>query len=435
MVNKRYWWKGSLIFSIVAVAIASAVVSGAVAQISSRTPTPTRTPYRRRTPTPTRTPVLAKLKRQLYYGGGGGGGGLRECELLIPNNNQNLPAIVGTGRLDVDWWVPDELQNRGALCIFGLPFKEGLILELYNPSGELVDRVTYRLGAYSNASWSLEPVRARTVTMNQEAYTLKNVDVIFINMWWPEGLPVGRWSAVVKTSHGSVQGRFYVPALPDKPLVNLGSRPVWIFPGVSPLEEPRETYLTISSCISRKSGDVIKLYGANFKTSSLTPVGLYLYDQIDSVVHLIAQDSVHADRKGEWSLSYQIKSSDPPGRYSLSTVVNPKADNIRDVGPSACYVIEHWQPCRNTYPSHLRAGISAKVNEKPPLANRVRSQANRDASIVGQLEPGEVFKILDGPRCNNSWVWWYVESKDGLLGWTAEGDKNTYWLSPLYEKY
>jgi hypothetical protein len=100
-----------------------------------------------------------------------------------------------------------------------------------------------------------------------------------------------------------------------------------------------------------------------------------------------------------------------------------------------CYEIDRWQPCPNTYPSRLRAGISAKVNEKPPLANRVRNQASRDARIVGRLEPGEQFKILDGPRCSDAWVWWYVESKDGLRGWTAEGDKEGYWLSPLYMEY
>jgi hypothetical protein len=126
-----------------------------------------------------------------------------------------------------------------------------------------------------------------------------DVEVVFIEMWWPEGLTVGRWWAVVKTPYGSVQGRFNVSALPDKPLVNFGRRPLWIFPKASPLEEPREAYLTSSSCVSRKSGDVLALYGANFKPGSLTPVGLYLLDLEDEVVNLFAQGSVQADRKGE----------------------------------------------------------------------------------------------------------------------------------------
>lgn len=437
MFKKTYWWKGSLIFSVVAVAIAGAVISGEAAQISTRTPTPTRTPYRRRTPTPTRTPVLAKLKRQLSWGGLGAGSSEEYCEKLMPRNRRDLPAIVGTNRLKVHELAPDNLQNMGGLCIFGLPFKDGLILELYDPSGKLVERMSYRLGSYNDALdfWLLEPVRARAGTMKQEASFVKDVEVIFIEMWWPQGLTVGRWWAVVKTPYGSVQGQFNVPALPDKPLVNFGKRPLWIFPKASPLDESSEVYLTSSSCVSRKSGDVLTLYGANFKPGSLTPIGIYLSDPEDEVVNLFAQGSVKADRKGEWQVSYTIKSSDLPGSYHFSTVVRPEEDHIYFAGPSVCYVIDRWQPCSNSYPSRLRAGIRAKVNEKPPLANRVRSQPAVSARIVGRLEPGEEFIILDGPRCSNSWVWWYVEAKDGLRGWTAEGDKNTYWLSPLYVDY
>jgi hypothetical protein len=40
-------------------------------------------------------------------------------------------------------------------------------------------------------------------------------------------------------------------------------------------------------------------------------------------------------------------------------------------------------------------------------------------------------EILDGPACKNQWVWWYVRAeKNGLVGWTAEGDAENYWLVP-----
>jgi len=54
--------------------------------------------------------------------------------------------------------------------------------------------------------------------------------------------------------------------------------------------------------------------------------------------------------------------------------------------------------------------------------------------IIGQIPPGGVFRVLEGPVCTRSTVtvWWYVEYR-GIRGWTAEGSKATYtyWLSPL----
>jgi hypothetical protein len=72
------------------------------------------------------------------------------------------------------------------------------------------------------------------------------------------------------------------------------------------------------------------------------------------------------------------------------------------------------------------------VSSNPPLANRVRSDASLDATVLGFIQPGEDALILDGPRCANAWVWWKVRANaSGLEGWTAEGDEENYWLVPL----
>jgi hypothetical protein len=75
-------------------------------------------------------------------------------------------------------------------------------------------------------------------------------------------------------------------------------------------------------------------------------------------------------------------------------------------------------------------GLKAYVSFDPPLANRVRELPGRQARILGQIQPGTVVTILEGPNCANNWVWWRVQSNEGLAGWTAEGDANTYWLLP-----
>jgi hypothetical protein len=65
------------------------------------------------------------------------------------------------------------------------------------------------------------------------------------------------------------------------------------------------------------------------------------------------------------------------------------------------------------------------------VPNRLRSEPDARAEITGQIEPGEIVNLIDGPVCANGWVWWYVQSRrSGIMGWTSEGDRNNYWLSP-----
>ena len=89
-----------------------------------------------------------------------------------------------------------------------------------------------------------------------------------------------------------------------------------------------------------------------------------------------------------------------------------------------------WQACPNAFFSHLRVGMKVKLSEDPPLPNRVRESANTTAKIVGMIQPGEIVEILDGPGCSNNWVWWKIRKSDGVIGWTAEGDGQNYWLLP-----
>jgi serine/threonine protein kinase len=90
-----------------------------------------------------------------------------------------------------------------------------------------------------------------------------------------------------------------------------------------------------------------------------------------------------------------------------------------------------WVPCPGTYPSRLQVGTQAFVSYDPPLANRVRTQPNGIAPVVGFIQPGEKVTIIGGPICSDEWIWWQVRSlQSGMTGWTAEGDKQGYWLVP-----
>lgn len=73
----------------------------------------------------------------------------------------------------------------------------------------------------------------------------------------------------------------------------------------------------------------------------------------------------------------------------------------------------------------------AMVSMQPPIPNKVRSQPSLDAEEIGQILPGEKMLVVDGPRCADGYSWWYVQSFNGLEGWTAEGDAENAWLIPL----
>lgn len=91
-----------------------------------------------------------------------------------------------------------------------------------------------------------------------------------------------------------------------------------------------------------------------------------------------------------------------------------------------------WQPFPDCPETSIRVGNWTKVAEEPPLANRVRDAPGTEVgAVLGQAEPGTPLRVLDGPACEDGWIWWLVSVDDGsgLEGWTAEGPEGA-WLVP-----
>jgi len=87
--------------------------------------------------------------------------------------------------------------------------------------------------------------------------------------------------------------------------------------------------------------------------------------------------------------------------------------------------------CPGAQTPRLWVGGYAYVNNEPPLANRVRSGHGKDYTGIGNIQPGKAMEIIDGPECANNWIWWKIrELENNLIGWTAEGDDQGYWLVP-----
>lgn len=100
---------------------------------------------------------------------------------------------------------------------------------------------------------------------------------------------------------------------------------------------------------------------------------------------------------------------------------------------TATFTPEPWQACPDSpYLSQLRVGMKASIALDPPLPNRVRKDPSTSATIIGYIDPGGEVEILEGPSCEQGWTWWKVKTLSGdLTGWTAEGDKDGYWLIPI----
>ncbi|MCB9453145.1 MAG: hypothetical protein H6672_17060 [Anaerolineaceae bacterium] len=85
----------------------------------------------------------------------------------------------------------------------------------------------------------------------------------------------------------------------------------------------------------------------------------------------------------------------------------------------------------------LSVGIQGQVvNVGDSIPNNVRSIPGTSGTYLGEIPPGGVFAVLEGPQCSqvDKLVWWRVDY-NGLVGWTVEGKvdngESDYWLEPV----
>lgn len=53
-----------------------------------------------------------------------------------------------------------------------------------------------------------------------------------------------------------------------------------------------------------------------------------------------------------------------------------------------------------------------------------------ESTVFAYAQPGDILEITNGPWCSRGWLVWMVRTADGNVGYTPEGDGNTYWLLP-----
>lgn len=80
--------------------------------------------------------------------------------------------------------------------------------------------------------------------------------------------------------------------------------------------------------------------------------------------------------------------------------------------------------------SYLQPNSRVYVSPLYSAKQRIRKNAGRDKEVIGFADPGDSLIIQDAaPQCADGWIWWKVRvDKNGILGWTAEGNGFEQWL-------
>lgn len=79
---------------------------------------------------------------------------------------------------------------------------------------------------------------------------------------------------------------------------------------------------------------------------------------------------------------------------------------------------------------HLTIGQQGQV--LGTTSNNLRESPALTGALVGTIPGGGVFEVLAGPECeaDSGFNWWQVNYA-GQIGWTAEGEADTYFLEPF----
>jgi uncharacterized protein YgiM (DUF1202 family) len=76
----------------------------------------------------------------------------------------------------------------------------------------------------------------------------------------------------------------------------------------------------------------------------------------------------------------------------------------------------------------LAAGGKARVTAPAGLNYRDGPSAN--SKLLGQFATGIIVTILEGPVQADNFTWWRIDDGNANVGWAAQGDADTTWISP-----
>lgn len=115
---------------------------------------------------------------------------------------------------------------------------------------------------------------------------------------------------------------------------------------------------------------------------------------------------------------------------AVQAVVIPTLTPLRPsptVAPTATPIICYG----GTVPMPPRLIIGEYGRVTPGEPNNLRDAPASNASLVGQIPGGDVFRVIAGPECDYyGRPWWRVQY-EGIEGWTVEGADGSYFVEPV----
>jgi hypothetical protein len=82
-------------------------------------------------------------------------------------------------------------------------------------------------------------------------------------------------------------------------------------------------------------------------------------------------------------------------------------------------------------PTALAVNVLAKVTPPEGAKLKVRDKPSLAGAVLGELDQGAQVVILEGPTRADGLVWWRVDNRDRLAGWSAEGVGDVQYLVPV----
>ncbi|MFQ3568560.1 MAG: SH3 domain-containing protein [Aggregatilineales bacterium] len=97
---------------------------------------------------------------------------------------------------------------------------------------------------------------------------------------------------------------------------------------------------------------------------------------------------------------------------------------VESVSPLGTAVI-----CPGFLPSRLTPGGQGRARPGDP--NRMRTGPSTQNPIVGFIPGGAPFQVINGPVCDPAGIAWWQVDYNGLIAWTAEGQRDRYFVDPI----
>jgi serine/threonine-protein kinase len=88
--------------------------------------------------------------------------------------------------------------------------------------------------------------------------------------------------------------------------------------------------------------------------------------------------------------------------------------------------------CSGAPKTRMGVDIKGRVTytDGTPLRLRREPFLALQTNYIRDLSEGTRFTIIDGPVCEDGYVWWKIRTNNDHIGWSAEGDYDDYFMEP-----